>query len=244
MGKIHSMFNWIVRFFVRRPLVKEINVFNSNSQAGEDRILNFLFETMGIQNITYIDIGANHPIISNNTYLFYKKGCKGVVIEPDPTHYENLKKERPDDLVVQAAINDKVSGDIDFYLFNNSQLNTLSKEEATFREESGSFKIVNVIKIKTLTIEEIIILYLNDNVPELVSLDVEGVDYEIIKSFNFLKYPIPIWIIETCGYSENHIKQKITNIADFMKSKGYFVYADTYINTIFVNTSWFYEHRK
>ena len=45
--------------------------FLSFAQAGEDRILRLLFYTLGKEKISYLDIGTNHPIHFNNTFLFY-----------------------------------------------------------------------------------------------------------------------------------------------------------------------------
>ncbi|MGB5027475.1 MAG: hypothetical protein WBO38_03165, partial [Chitinophagaceae bacterium] len=39
----------------------------SYSQSGEDIIVSYLFERMGIKKPTYLDIGANHPIALSNT---------------------------------------------------------------------------------------------------------------------------------------------------------------------------------
>ena len=41
------------------------------SQAGEDRLVSYLFNSLRIPKPTYLDIGTNHPIIGNNTYYFY-----------------------------------------------------------------------------------------------------------------------------------------------------------------------------
>ena len=220
-------------------LIKPLIGARSYSQAGEDRILAFLFDTMGIKNLSYLDIGANHPEICNNTYLFYRRHSKGVLIEPDPAFNKVLQKARPNDKIIQAAISDKQTGEADFYIFNEPSINTLSKEEAIIRQQSGKYYIKETQKIQLLTIEKIITDYLNNSVPHLISLDVEGVDFDVLNAFDFTKYPVPVWVIETCEYSENHIKPKITSIIDLMKAKGYFIYADTYINTIFVNVEWF-----
>ena len=216
----------------------------SYAQAGEDRILAFLFDTMGIKNISYLDIGANHPEICNNTYLFYRRGSRGILIEPDSAFNKVLQKARPNDKVVQAAISDKETGEADFYIFDEPSLNTLSKEEATIRQQSGKYLLKETQKIQLLTIEKIIIDYMNNAPPHLISLDVEGVDYDVLNAFDFAKYPVPVWIVETCEYSENHIKPKITSIIELMQNKNYFIYADTYINTIFVNRDWFYNYVK
>ncbi|MEP6594398.1 MAG: FkbM family methyltransferase [Ginsengibacter sp.] len=224
-------------------LIKPLIGARSYSQAGEDRILAFLFDTMGIRNISYLDIGANHPEICNNTYLFYRRGSKGILIEPDPAFNTELQKARPGDKVVQAAISDNGTGEADFYIFNEPSINTLSKEEAIIRQQSGKYYIKETKKIQLLTVEKIIADHMNNTTPHLISLDVEGVDYDVLSAFDFVNYPVPVWVIETCEYSENHIKPKITSIIDLMQTRGYFIYADTYINTIFVNREWFDNYK-
>ncbi|MEO6452494.1 MAG: FkbM family methyltransferase [Ginsengibacter sp.] len=199
---------------------------------------------MGIKKITYIDIGANDPILYNNTYLFYQKKSTGVLIEPDPVFNKILKRARPKDKVIQAAISDKKTGEADFYIFDEPSVNTLSKEEATLRQQISGYHLKEIKKIKLLTIENIIADHFNNKLPHLVSLDVEGVDLAVLASFNFSKYPVPVWIVETCEFSVTHLKPKILPIIALMQSKGYFIYADTYVNTIFVNKDWFDNYQK
>jgi len=69
MQKLKNLIKKIIFTFIKTPVVTITN-YNSNSQAGEDRIVDYLFSSMGIDEITYIDIGANDPIYGNNTYLF------------------------------------------------------------------------------------------------------------------------------------------------------------------------------
>ncbi|MFA6087612.1 FkbM family methyltransferase [Mucilaginibacter sp.] len=236
MGKIKKAIKKIVFKVIKPPI---ISVNNSNSQAGEDRIIQYLFSSMGISSFSYIDIGANDPIGCNNTYLFYNWGCRGVLVEPDLNFSERIKSARPNDIVVNAAISNEGNKNADFFVFNEPSLNTLSKEDAEMRVKSGMYKLTETRSIRLITIEDIIHENLNGTVPHLISLDIEGVDYQVLKAFDFEKYPVPVWIVETCEYSENHIKPKVTSIIDLMLSKGYFVFADTYINTIFVDKKWF-----
>ena len=206
----------------------------SYSQAGEDRILSYLFATMGMHRPTYLDIGTNDPIHGNNTYLFYETGGSGVCVEPDKAIFENLSKTRIRDTCLNVGITFDDRKEADFYVFPIPALNTLSKEEAEYREKNGSYKVEKVIRIPLKTINEIIEENFSTT-PDLVSLDVEGIDLEIIKSLDFNKYRPFAFCIETITYSENRTEQKITEILDFVVSKGYFIYADTHINTIFVD---------
>ena len=118
-------------------------------------------------------------------------------------------------------------------------MNTFNKKEAEQRVASGKFKIINTVKVPLTNINSIIKENFS-SFPDLLSIDIEGLDLDVLKTLDYRKYPIPVICVETCTYSENHIHPKDKSIAEFMESKGYEVYADTYINTIFVNKEWFY----
>jgi len=228
-AKVKEQFKTIVHQFVKPPYVEQ-----SYAQAGEDRILNYLFSTMGIEKPSYLDIGANLPKMFNNTFLFYERGGAGVCVEADPALFDDLSKVRERDKCLNIGITFDNRKEADFYVFPIPALNTLSKEEAEFRAENGSYKIEKIIKIPLKTINEV----LEENfekTPDLISIDVEGIDLQILKSLDFDKYRPLVICVETITYSENRTEKKIVEILDFVTSKGYFVYADTHINTIFVN---------
>jgi len=224
----------------------------SYSQAGEDAIVRFLFFDKGINPITYLDIGTNEPDANNNTYLFYRNGSRGVCVEADVTLIKKIKKIRPRDKVLNYGVavgdqskgsgpQDPVNGQLaDFYIFDVKGLNTFDKEEAIRREAFGTYKIADVVKVQLISINELISGYF-DRCPDFLSLDIEGLDLEVLRSLNYAAYPIPVICVETCQYSENHIRPKDSSIADFLGQQGYEIYADTYINTIFVNREWFYK---
>ena len=79
--------------------------------------------------------------------------------------------------------------------------------------------------------------------PEIIAIDIEGVDLDVLRTFDFDKYRPIVFCVETIRYSENHVKEKITEIFEFMEQHDYFVYADTYINTLFVDRLQFLKHR-
>src|SRR4051794_18414209 len=55
----------------------------SFAQQGEDLVVDSLFGALKVAKPTYLDIGAYEPIRSNNTYLFYRQGGRGVLVEPN-----------------------------------------------------------------------------------------------------------------------------------------------------------------
>jgi FkbM family methyltransferase len=212
----------------------------SYSQAGEDAVLRFLFADKKISQISYLDVGTNIPDHFNNTYLFYKNGSRGVCVEADKTLISKIKELRPEDKVLNVGVSSKGENEADFYIFDVKGLNTFDQEEAKKKEAFGTVRITEVVKIPLMDINTIIKSNF-DNYPDLLSIDIEGLDLSVLKTLDFEKYPLPVICVETCIYSENHIRPKDKRIAEFMLTKGYEIYADTYINTIFVNKEWFYK---
>lgn len=213
----------------------------SYAQAGEDVVLDFLLKGLSISKPSYLELGVHSPDVANNTYLFYTRGARGVLVEADSSLVPYIQAMRPDDVVLNVGVGTGNENEADFYIFDVRGLNTFDKEEAEYRHKNGSFEIQQIVKVKLLTINEIILNNFK-NFPDFLSIDIEGLDLPVLKTLDFEKFPIPIICAETCTYSENHIKPKNEAIMEFMKSKGYFVYADTYVNTIFVNETWFYNN--
>lgn len=211
------------------------------AQSGEDLILAHLFYKLNISKPKYLDIGANHPEYISNTYYFYMRGSTGVCIEPNPDLFEKIKKNRPNDIVLNVGIGTSTNSTIaDFYLFPESAsgLSTFSKEEAEYWSDTG---MKNIGKIIYKDILQIPLRPINDilkehfiKAPDLISIDVEGLDYEILQSIDFDTYKPITLCVETLGYDNNQREFKKKEIISFVERKGYDVYADTHVNTIFL----------
>lgn len=206
----------------------------SYSQCGEDLIVNFILTNLRIEQPYYLDIGAHHPYYLSNTYFFYKKGSVGVCIEPDPDLFVQICKERKKDTCINAGIGVGGASKENFYIMSSRTLNTFSKEEAERCQSYGKHKIEKIISIDLMPVSDILKNHLC-GVPNFVSLDVEGLDYQIIRSFNLTKWRPEVFCIETITYTEDNTEEKEKQIIDYMLSQEYMVYADTYINTIFVD---------
>jgi FkbM family methyltransferase len=219
-------------------LVPPPRVPASYSQAGEDAVLRFLFAEKKHERISYLDVGTNAADTGNNTYLFYCSGSNGVCVEADKTLVPHIAQVRPRDTILNVGVSPDEGGEAEFYVFDHKGINTFDKSEANKRAASGHFRLVEVAKVRLVNINSILREQFV-RCPDLLSLDIEGLDLPVLKSLDFEKYPIPVICAETCAYSENHIRPKDTAIADFLRSKGYEIYADTHINTIFVRSAWF-----
>lgn len=226
-----------------RKIVNKIVLPHSRlvyAQAGEDLILDNLFYSQKISKPSYLDIGANHPAYISNTFYFYIRGSKGVCIEPNPVLYRKIKKARPRDTVLNVGIGIDQQTEADFYLFSGHAdgLSTFSKKDAEYWQETGmkgvgKIRYDKIIKVPLQTINNVI----GNNfstVPDLISIDVEGLDLEILQTLDFNLYRPPVICVETLYYNEAQKEHKREGITEFLRTKDYDVYADTHINTIFL----------
>lgn len=110
---VSDIYYWDMKCDVPR-LIEEKYLQLILSQDGEELFLKelFLYKENGI----YIDIGANSPFRFSNTYWAYKRGWKGINIEPDIMNYELLKNIRKRDININCGISDR-EAELDYYIF-------------------------------------------------------------------------------------------------------------------------------
>ena len=212
------------------------------SQAGEDIILTFLFQEkkINLAEVSYLDIGACHPFSGNNSYFLYYSGSKGVLIEPTKNYENYFKKIRTRDLFLNICITpNEGESSVKLYYSGGGSGSTIDKLEAEKRVALG-IKIEKIYEVPAKTINRVIDEHF-DRYPVFLSIDIEGVDLSVLKSLDFERFKIPVILVETCVFSLTHVRPKDPEIFNFMQGKGYEVYADTYINTIFVKKDWFYK---
>jgi FkbM family methyltransferase len=219
--------------FIKSKLSKKYAI--TYSQLGEDLIIDFIFRYIGIKKPNYLDIGAHDPFYLSNTALLYKNGSNGVCVEPDITLFKKIQKKRKRDICLNIGVGtNSKQKESDFYVMSTRGLNTFSKSEAKRYSRDEGEKIESVIKIPVLSINEIISKNFKGT-PNFISIDVEGLDYEILKDFDFDKYRPEVFCVETLTYAKNSEQKKLNHIIQFMEQKNYFVLADTHLNTIFVD---------
>jgi len=206
----------------------DIYAIKSYSQEGEDMILRRIFEYS--EPGFYVDISAHHPKRFSNTYYFYRKGWRGINIDANPGCMELFRKMKPRDINLEIAISNKKQ-ELIYYIFNEPALNTFSKILAKKIDGKGKYKICKEVKIKTLTLGEVLNNYLSkDTEIDFLSIDVEGLDFQVLRSNNWYKYKPKVILIEDLNFSfDSPNNSKIYN---FLIDKGYHLIAKT-MNTIF-----------
>jgi FkbM family methyltransferase len=202
----------------------------SFAQEGEDRVLSRFFEGKG--NGFYIDVGAHHPQRFSNTYYFYLCGWRGINIDPMPGRMQVFNEIRPDDINLEIAVSD-IGEILTYYEFNETALNGFSKKLATERDGLHSYKIVASYPIQTRRLDEILDEYLPDGQEiDFLSVDVEGLDLQVLKSNDWNKYRPDIVLAESL--STDSIDDLLhSDVCAYMSSCGYHLYSRLFFTMIF-----------
>ena len=166
----------------------------------------------------YLDIGCNHPIKHNNTYLLYEKGWSGINIDLDKTSIDEFKKLRPKDINIQIGVSNYAGNKKVFYYHKRSPLNTLSKKLKEYRIK----KPTKTFNLQVDTLNNIIkkSKFKNKQI-NLMSIDIENHEYEALQNFNFKKYKIDLIVTEFTNLSGKKIETYNLSISDIFKSKIY-----------------------
>ena len=200
----------------------------SYSQEGEDMILKRIFEkqSMGF----YVDVGAHHPFRFSNTYFFYKQGWNGINIDAMPGSMKLFNTFRSRDINLEIPISncDQI---LTYYAFNEPALNGFSKDLSQERNGKNGYFIQQEIKLQTSKLSLVLDKHLpTDTEIDFLSIDVEGLDLDILHSIDWNKYKPKVILIEILGSSLSEIEN--SEITLFLKKYRYTVFAKA-VNTVF-----------
>ena len=178
---------------------------------GEDLIIADL--TKNINNGFYVDAGCYHPLHLNNTYLLYKRKWNGINIDISEFSIKLFNFMRPDDVNINSAISDS-ENEISFYYQKKlSQLSTIKKNISTERMQGK----IKEKKIKSYTLNSVLKnSKFKDKQIDFLNIDVEGADFEALRSLDFKTYNPKIICIEIM--EKNILNSKIFN---FLKNLNY-----------------------
>jgi FkbM family methyltransferase len=204
------------------------------AQSGEDQIVYFILEYLNVRTRDYLDVGAWAPILNNNTYLFYRLGYRGVLVEPNGAACKRLREVRPGDTVLEAGIGVTSVREADYYVMSKTSWNTFSKEEAErqVKVSNGTEVIKEVIKMPLLDINQVMADHFK-RAPAFLSVDTQGLELAILKSIDYGRFRPKVICAETLVTGTN---KSIPETAAFMETKGYVVRGMSFVNTIFVDS--------
>ena len=188
---------------------------NSYSFNGVDLIIDYIFKNR--VNGYYLDVGAQHPISNNNTYLLHKKGWKGINIDLDKKNIDLFNIARPNEINLNYAVSD-IEGKSDLYFYHEaSPINTLNKNVSSFQKA----KVKEIRSIQTTTLNNILEKINLTRQINYMNIDVEGHEEKILDGFNISKYKPNVISIEYLDLSMKKLEFKNNNIDNLIQSNLY-----------------------
>ncbi|MGO4527064.1 FkbM family methyltransferase [Microvirga sp. 2MCAF35] len=147
---------------------------------------------------TYVDIGAQDPVVDSVSHAFYQRGWRGVHVEPVAAYAELLRSQRPDEKVIEAAITPE-QGHVPLFEIPKTGLSTCDAATASLHEAAGH--VVRRVTVPSLPLSKVLDEFLGRDVHWL-KIDVAGAEAQVIGSW--LPSPIRPWIvvIESRGQNE------------------------------------------
>lgn len=176
----------------------------------------------------FVDIGAHDGISLSNTKFLEEIGWEGICIEPHPNVFKKLVENRKcscincavwsEDTVVEflslSGYTEMLSGILESY--DSRHYQRIKGELSSYGGNS------EIIQIEAKKFETLV----NRKEIDFLSIDTEGSELQILDKIDFSKFNIKAICIEN-----NFFEKKFT---DFMKSKGYELHTNVFIDFIYV----------
>ena len=177
---------------------------------------------------TIIEVGGGDPELLSVSKHFIKNGWDALIIEPNPYYVEKHKESG--NQVFQFAISDKESESEDFFIYEDDNKISLGWSSLGLRLPGCQ------LKSKTITVPVITLntFFKSQGLThvDVISIDVEGWEYEVVSGFDETKYSANYIITEMNGYYTEY--QRLSRL---LESKGYELVYSEYIN-------WIYKKKK
>ena len=225
-----------IKYFIH-CLNFDLFMLKSYSQEGEDMILTRLFgdKSKGI----YVDVGAHHPRRFSNTFIFYRKGWNGINIDAMPGSMKIFNRERPRDVNLEVAISNQMES-LTYFQFNESALNGFCEELSMSRDGYKSYKVIAKTTIEAYPLSDILERYLDKKcLIDFLSVDVEGLDLQVLQSNNWLKFRPKVVLVEILNTSIHSIQNE--PVYQFLTNKNYYLYSKSVNTCLFVSKDFLME---
>lgn len=195
----------------------------SYAQSGEDLMLNVLFSH--IKNGIYIDVGANDPYFQSNTQFFYMKGWRGINIDANADSIKLFNRKRKKDINVEALVSNN-NDEMEYYYYEKSAYNG-----CVYRDDIPS-RLLYSKKLKSISLTTIL---QDKGIRDIhfLSIDVEGLDLDVLQSLDLVQIRPQAIIIES--FEKDLISDINSEISKYLTRYKYIYYSRSVTNTIYLS---------
>ena len=195
--------------FIKRKYKSEKK---SYSFGGCDLLVNYLFKSQNIG--FYVDVGCQHPITNNNTYLLHQRKWKGINIDLDETNIELFNSHRPNDINICACLSSKEQIKDLYFFHNGSPINSIEKK-TVLNKKNFSIK-----KIKTSTLNSILHSQKTNKI-DYLNIDVEGHELDVLNGLDLNYFKPTVISVEFLDFSMIKMEFKNNNLTNVVNSDLY-----------------------
>jgi FkbM family methyltransferase len=221
-------------YFLRRFLDLRIHARSGFAQFGEDASVAAYLRALRRTCRTYIDIGANDPVLHSNSYLFYRDGAAGLLVEANPARARRLARRRPRDTVVNAAVVAAGSGIIELHVVDFDGLSTVSAKRRDELLARNLGRVIQTVRVPAMGINDLLARHAPAAGFDLASLDIEDLDFEVASAWDFDRWRPFLFCAETTVVT-NDAYTRDGRFTALMAQRGYRPLFETFANTVFVN---------
>jgi len=146
---------------------------------------------------TYVDVGAGWPTKTSNTYDLYKKGWRGLIVEPQIGLFSDYKRAwdeaRPDDMLIAGAVG-ATPGALDFYICNQRNMSTGAEDTVAYWQRQGA----NFGEATRVPVHMLRTLLADHGIEEfqLLCIDVEGMEWHALTGLDLERFRPWLMVIE------------------------------------------------
>ena len=158
-----------------------------------------MLKYLDYQNGFYIDCGANDGINQSTTWFYEKnKNWKGMLIEPIPSTFDNLKKNRgKGNIFANVALVSNAFKKENLEIYFNTKDTLIGSALNNKRNQESA--IVKAITLSKLLEDQKI----QKNI-DFFSLDVEGYEFEVLEGIDFKEFKFKYILVETSNPQKLH----------------------------------------
>lgn len=172
----------------------------------------------------FVEMGAVDGVKKSNTLILEQDyGWTGILAEPDPRHHIWIKYNRPNSSIEFDCVWNQTGMTKKFV--QSRKISDLRSTLADFAGEGLAPRARNKWSSRKVNTISLLDMLDKHNAPKYIdyfSLDTEGSEYQILKTFDFSKYKFGLITVEW-----NHHNTRGQKILDLLTSNGYYIPEDS-----------------
>jgi len=154
----------------------------------------------------YVDVGASSPYLGSVTRHFYEAGWKGIDVEPLAEEAAELRRARPRDVVIEAALG-SAAGEVTLYVVGDERgLSSTDAEVGAGYVRAG--RPVRERKVRQVTLAEVLDEHCDGEITFL-KVDVEGAEPEVLSGNDWSRWRPRVVVVEATdpwSYQQTHAR--------------------------------------